>query len=113
MYILFLCTANLHRSRTAEDYFKSLGGNNSFQSAGLSEKYCSKYGTRLCTVELLKWADSIYVMEPMHQERIVEYAGDHYSDKITVLNIDDIYQYMQPELLDELKSNVYLQFMKK
>jgi len=52
-------------------------------------------------------------MEPMHKKRIFEYAGDHYSDKITVLNIDDIYQYMQPELLQELKSNVHLQFIKK
>jgi len=113
MNILFLCTANLHRSKTAEDYFKSLEIEYTFQSGGLSEKYCAKYGTRLCTVELLDWADSIYVMEPMHKKRIFEYAGDHYSDKITVLNIDDIYQYMQPELLDKLKSNVYLQFMKK
>jgi len=113
MNILFLCTANLHRSRSAENHFKSLESNYTFQSAGLSEKYCKKYGSRLCTVELLNWAELIFVMEPMHKKRIFEYAGDHYSDKITVLNIDDIYQYMQPELLQELKSNVHLQFIKK
>jgi protein-tyrosine-phosphatase len=49
MNILFLCTANLHRSRTAEDYFKSLDSTHTFKSAGLSEKYC----TQLCSVELL------------------------------------------------------------
>jgi len=113
MNILFLCTANLHRSKTAEEFFNTLESNHTFQSAGLSEKYCKKYGSRLCTVELLNWAELIFVMEPMHQKRIVEYAGDHYSDKITVLNIDDIYQYMQPALLAELKSNVHLQFINK
>ncbi len=111
MNILFLCTSNLHRSKTAEDFFKALESNHTFQSAGLSEKYCKKYGSRLCTVELLNWAELIFVMEPRHKKRIVEYVGDRYSDKITVLNIDDIYQYMQPELLTKLKSNIHLQFI--
>jgi predicted protein tyrosine phosphatase len=74
-----------------------------FQSAGLSEKYCSKYGTRLCTLDLLDWADRIYVMESMHASRVVDNAGEHYLEKIMILDIDDIYQHMQPELLDELK----------
>ena len=85
MNILFLCTANLHRSRSAKDYFKS---------AGLSEKYCAKYGSRLCSSELLDWAEKIYVMEPQHVERITEHEGESYLAKIEILHIDDIYQYM-------------------
>jgi len=103
MNILFLCTANMYRSRTAEDYFKSLETEHVFQSAGLSAKYCAKYETNLCTIELLGWAEKIYVMEEFHARRIAENAGEHYLAKIEILYIDDIYQYMQPELLDELK----------
>ena len=109
MNILFLCTANLHRSRSAEDLFKSPESEHSFQSAGLSRKYCAKYGSRLCTIELLNWAEKIYVMEPMHVERIPENAGESYLPKIEILYIDDIYQYMQPELLARLASHSKLQ----
>ena len=108
MNILFLCTANLHRSRTAEDYFKSLKVSHVFKSAGLSEKYCKQHDTRLCTVELLKWADKVFVMEKIHLQRIRDNTDENYVSKIEVLNIDDIYQYMQLELLEKLKSKVQL-----
>jgi predicted protein tyrosine phosphatase len=111
MNILFLCTANLHRSRTAEDYFRSVNNKHVFQSAGLSEKYCKQYKTRLCNVELLEWADKIYAMEPMHVERISQHTEERYLAKIEVLDIDDIYQYMQTELLEKLKSSTQLQFI--
>lgn len=111
MNILFLCTANIHRSRSAEDYFKSLESEHVFQSAGLSRKYCAKYGSRLCTVELLEWAEKIYVMEPQHVKRITENVGERYLPKIKILYIDDIFQYMQPELLTELKTHIELQFL--
>jgi len=113
MNILFLCTANLHRSRSAEDYYKSLKSDHVFQSAGLSEKYCAKYGSRLCNIDLLDWAEKIYVMEPQHVERITDHVGERYLAKIEILHIDDIYQYMQPELLNKLKTNVYLQSINK
>jgi predicted protein tyrosine phosphatase len=108
MNILFLCTANLHRSRTAEDYFKSIKTSHVFKSAGLSEKYCKQHGTNLCTVELLEWADKIFVMQQMHVQRIREHTKEIYLSKIEVLNIDDIYQYMQLELLEKLKSKVHI-----
>jgi len=113
MNILFLCTANLHRSRSAEDYFKSLKSDHVFQSAGLSEKYCAKYDSRLCSIDLLDWAEKIYVMEPLHVERITEHVGERFLAKIEILHIDDIYQYMQPELLARLTSHSQLQFISK
>ncbi|MGI2227227.1 hypothetical protein [Shewanella frigidimarina] len=100
MHILFLCTANVHRSRSAEDFFKAQSNSHIFKSAGLSEKYCTKYGSTLCTLELLEWADKVFVMEPQHKKRILDYAGERYLQKVEVLDIDDIYQYMQPELLE-------------
>jgi len=37
MKILFLCSSNIHRSITAEDYFQSISSNFEFKSAGVSE----------------------------------------------------------------------------
>ncbi|WP_275974998.1 hypothetical protein [Shewanella gaetbuli] len=41
-------------------------------------------------------------MEPMHFERIARYAGEQYLEKVEVLDIEDVYQYMQPELISML-----------
>lgn len=112
MNILFLCTANLNRSRTAEDFYRSTSAAHQYKSAGLSQKYCQKYGTTLCTIELLEWADKVFVMENMHIQRIAEYAGESYLNKIEVLNIDDFYQFMQPELIEILVSNEKLYFLR-
>jgi predicted protein tyrosine phosphatase len=111
MNILFLCTANLHRSRSAEDYFRSINKAHTYQSAGLSDRYCKQYNTQLCSVELLDWADKVFVMESMHLERITQNTGEHFLGKIEILDIDDVYQYMQVELLEKLKSNKRLNFI--
>jgi predicted protein tyrosine phosphatase len=113
MNILFLCTSNLNRSRTAEDFFKSTCAAHQYKSAGLSQKYCKKHGTTLCTIELLNWAHKIYVMEDMHVQRIAENAGQSYLSKLEVLNIEDVYQYMQPELVEKLVANDKLSFLNK
>lgn len=107
MKILFLCTANINRSRTAEDYFSKMVPGHEYRSAGLSEKYCTKHGTTLCSVKLLEWADLILVMESAHRERITEHTGRSFSDKIRVLDIPDLYQYMQPELITILTRKAF------
>jgi predicted protein tyrosine phosphatase len=82
-----------------------------YKSAGLSQKYCKKHGTTLCTPELLDWADKIFVMEHSHLLRITKYSGESYLNKIQVLNIEDIYKYMQPELVEKLKCNENIQLL--
>ncbi|MDJ1482216.1 protein tyrosine phosphatase [Cytophagaceae bacterium YF14B1] len=99
MNILFLCTANKNRSRTAEDYFREHYPQHQFRSAGLSQRLCEKEGTTLVTDQMLEWADRIFVMEAHHQERIQQYTGILYLHKINVLGIEDIYTYMQVELV--------------
>ena len=99
MNILFLCTANKQRSRTAEELFSALDKANTYQSAGLSAKYVAKANTRLCTEEMLIWADKIYVFEDEHIERIKKYTGDAFLPKIINLQIKDEYQYFQRELV--------------
>lgn len=93
----------MHRSKTAEILFRDKFPSHTFKSAGLSEKYCQQYGTQLCTIELLEWAEQIYAMEEMHRQRIALYASEHYLTKVEVLGIEDIYQYMQPELVEKLQ----------
>ena len=108
MNILFLCTANIHRSRTAEDYFRETESDTyTFLSAGLSEKECNRHGSRLCTVELLEWADKVLVMEEMHRDRIAQHTGTRFLDKIQVVGIEDIYKYKQPELIVLLKEKIW------
>lgn len=98
MKILFLCTCNVNRSKTAEDLFAKRYPSHQFKSAGLSAKYCAKEGSTLCTEELLRWADKIYVFEKMHIDRIVENVGHQFEAKIINLNIDDVYGYMDDSL---------------
>lgn len=110
MNILFLCTSNIQRSKTAENLFKSKYPSHDIKSAGLSEKYCKHYDSTLCTLELLDWADRVFVMEQMHVERLSIYAGEKYLKKVVMLGIEDIYQYMQPELISILEQNKALIF---
>ncbi len=104
--VLFICTANIQRSLTAEHYFKPLYPQITFKSAGVSAKECKRNGSRLCTVELLEWADLIFVFEQMHIGRIVDYTGQRFVHKIYNLDIEDCYLYMQEELIKELLAGV-------
>ena len=99
MNILFLCTANKQRSKTAEELFSALDKCNKYKSAGLSSKYVEKAGSTLCTEELLAWADKIYTFEDMHIQRITQHTGDKFLSKVTNLDIEDKYQYFQRELV--------------
>jgi len=107
--VLFICTANIQRSLTAEHYFTSLYSSSpkksvAFKSAGVSFKECQRNNSTLCTVELLKWADQIFVFEQMHIDRIVEHTGQRFVDKIHNFDIEDRYQYMQDELVELLRA---------
>lgn len=99
MKVLFLCTANVQRSKTAEEIFSALDTGNEYRSAGLSAKYTQKAGSTLCTEEMLQWSDTIYVFEGMHIKRIQEHTGEQYLEKIINLNIADEFEYFQRELV--------------
>ncbi|MEL7308103.1 MAG: phosphotyrosine protein phosphatase [Pseudomonadota bacterium] len=99
MNILFLCTANVQRSKTAEELFQVLYPENTYKSAGLSAKYVTKAGSTLCTEDLLNWADKIYVFEQAHIERIEQYTKSRYVHKVSNLDIHDEYSYFQKELV--------------
>lgn len=99
MNILFLCTSNIQRSKTAEELFRAANNNHVYKSAGLSVKYVKKANSTLCTEEMLQWAEQVYVFEQQHIDRIKKHTGDVYLPKIINLEISDDYQYFERELV--------------
>jgi predicted protein tyrosine phosphatase len=100
--ILFVCSANKDRSKTAEDYFSANYSDLCFDSAGTNKNTCNKLGTNYISKEQLDLADEVFVMENKHLKTIKELFGNKYYDKITVLNIKDIYTYGSKELIKVL-----------
>lgn len=104
MNLLFVCSANKNRSKTAEEYFQKKYPNFKVLSAGINRKACAKEGSTFLTDELLEWADIIFTMEEKHKNIIQENTLSNVAYKIKVLNIEDIYTYNQPELIEILDS---------
>lgn len=104
--ILFVCSANKQRSKTADDYFSEKYPKLNFDSAGTNLKICHKEGTNPITDEMAEWADVIYVMEKRHKEGINKLTSENYSKKIKVLNIPDRFKYYQKELIELLEEKV-------
>lgn len=99
--LLFICSQNKWRSRTAEDIFSGLAGY-MVKSAGTEE------GARIkVTAGHLGWADIIFVMEKRHAERLRQkFPGEIAGKQIVCLHILDDYPYMDPELVELLKARV-------
>jgi predicted protein tyrosine phosphatase len=101
MNLLFICTVNRMRSCTAETLY-STNPKYSVRSAGIAPT-----ATRQVTADLLKWADRVFVMENMHRAFISEkFPGLDLENKLIVLGIPDYYYYMEPELVDLLRSKI-------
>ncbi len=107
MNVLFVCSANKLRSKTADDYFSAKYTDINFLSAGTNHKICNKEGTTPLEEEMMEWADVVYVMENKHKNEIKKHVGSKYNSKIVVLFIPDDYDYYQRELIkifeDKLK----------
>ena len=101
MNILFVCSRNKWRSRTAEEVFKNNGAHQ-VKSAG------TENSARIRISEnVLIWADIIYVMEQKHKRRIQEkYNRQEIMDKIEVLDIPDENQFMDHVLIEILKMHL-------
>jgi predicted protein tyrosine phosphatase len=100
-HALFVCSANLQRSPTAEKIFQDWKGKWETKSAGTTP-YMFR---QPITQNLIDWADVIIVMESHHADYIQsKFKVDQ--KKIKVLNIPDIYLRDDPELILELKKQV-------
>ena len=103
MNILFICSRNQWRSPTAEAIYKNRTDLN-VRSAGTS----SSAKTKLSAKAIL-WADLIFVMEKKHKEKMIEMFSSETEDKqIIILDIPDEYQFMDAELVEEIKTKVVI-----
>jgi predicted protein tyrosine phosphatase len=99
--LLFVCSRNRIRSLTAEEIFTGVPGIQ-IRSAG------TQPSARIVISEgHIGWADVIFFMEKSHLNRVRRKFPESLKDKRTVtLLIPDAYEFMQPELIDELQTKV-------
>jgi predicted protein tyrosine phosphatase len=99
--VLFVCGRNNRRSPTAEKIFKN-DRRMSVRSAGVSET--SRH--RISEADLA-WADLVLVMERKYLSRIrQDFRRLESLPPIESLDISDEYIFMQPELVEVLRSAV-------
>jgi predicted protein tyrosine phosphatase len=99
--LLFICSRNEWRSRTAEEIFKDRPGY-AVKSAG------TEPSARIRVTEgLIGWADVIFVMERKHRSILQERFGALLDGRaIHCLDIPDDFGFMDPDLILSLESSV-------
>jgi predicted protein tyrosine phosphatase len=96
--LLFICSRNQWRSPTAELLFKNHLHYHA-RSAGTSEKARIKVNQKL-----VDWSDKIIVMERKHKAIIqTKFTSLPPEKPIIVLEIEDLYTYNDPELIELLQ----------
>lgn len=91
MKVLFVCTGNVDRSRTAEEMFKDVKGYE-VKSAGTSIA-----ANVLLTRELIDWAEVVFVMEYKHEKAVLKLNPESWK-KVECLDVPDNFYHNQPEL---------------
>jgi predicted protein tyrosine phosphatase len=99
--VLFVCSQNRLRSLTAEAIFDGVAGHE-VRSVG------TEAGARIrVTAGHLGWADLIFVMEKRHLNRLQKkFREEIVGKRIICLYIPDLYEYMDEELVDRLRTGV-------
>ena len=94
---LFVCRYNQRRSATAERVFAK-DPSLDVRSAGTSDEALVRINERM-----LEWADIIFVMDD-HQLRDMTrmFPGHPRLDRIVCLDIQDLYHFLDPELVSLL-----------
>ncbi|OPZ69349.1 MAG: Low molecular weight phosphotyrosine protein phosphatase [Verrucomicrobia bacterium ADurb.Bin474] len=95
--ILFVCSINKFRSYTAEKMFDG------FDRYQVRSRGTEKGARIRITEGDIGWADIIFTMEKRHTNRIREKYREAIRGKTVItLFIEDIYEPMEPALIDEL-----------
>lgn len=99
--VLFVCSQNKLRSPTAEQVFADRPGFE-VSSAGTDPSAGNPV-----SVETIRWADVIFVMERAHRTRLAKKFRAHLKNKrIICLDIPDDFEYMDPKLVLLLEAKV-------
>ena len=97
--VLFVCSQNKLRSPTAEQLFANRDG---FEVASAGT---DRNADNPVSVEIIEWADVIFVMERVHRNRISKNFRAHLKDKrIVCLDIPDDFEFMDPGLIRLLEA---------
>lgn len=99
--LLFVCSRNRFRSLTAEKLLEGVPGYE-VRSAG------TQPDARIVVTEgHLGWADLIFCMEKSHLNRLrLKYPEAMAGKKAVTLQIPDDYEFMHPDLVDELRAKL-------
>ena len=101
--VLFVCSANMQRSPTAEKIYRN-DPRIEVRSAGV------RVGARRRISENdLRWADVVFVMEREHKHAILsrfDFIPDFPFPPIEVLDIPDEFDFMQSALVEALKAAI-------
>jgi protein-tyrosine phosphatase len=100
--ILFLCTANVDRSRTAEDLYRS-DPRYEIRSAGLAH-----FATVPVTRELLSWADRVFVMDERREghRSLLRMRFPDVDRPVVDLDVEDLWRRGHPELVRVLRKKL-------
>lgn len=108
MNILFICTANKDRSRTAEIYFQNKYPELRFRSAGINKYLSKRHGGIHLERYMLDQAERVICMEDVHRDYILQKIDKSYISKIEVLNLGDTEPFMAPGLITMLEEKFNL-----
>ena len=97
--LLFICSKNQWRSPSAELLFKNHPVYQA-RSAGMSDKARIKVSQKL-----VDWADVVFAMERKHRD-LLKLRFDLSEKIIVVLDIEDNYQFNDPELIAILQERL-------
>lgn len=101
MNVLFVCSRNKWRSPTAEAIYKQ-SNRHQVRSAGTASSAHKKI-----TSKDLGWAEIIFCMEKEHRTILLnKFRNECQNKKMVVLDIDDNYKFLDPELVEMIKALV-------
>ncbi len=103
--LLFICTANINRSRAAEDLFKN---SEKYEARSAGFMMISGRSGQVVTQELVNWADNIFVMDELLDGHLRKLKlGFNLSGKqVDVLNITDMFDKEDPFLKNMLSDKL-------
>ena len=99
--VLFVCGRSLARSPTAESVFGY------YPDVETASAGTSPDADIPLSPELVEWADIIFVMEPVHRRKLsTQFRASLKNKRVVCLDIPDKYDFMDPELVNVLKTKV-------
>lgn len=103
MNVLFLCSANRDRSRTAELHFQVKYPLHRFRSAGINKYLSERHGGIHVRRYMLDVADRIICAEQVHADYILQKIDKSFESKIEILHLGDTERFMSESLVKLLE----------